>query len=98
MISLQYRGRVFELSMTDRACAVDVWGLSPNALLGYRKDTSVTDIDHPYSQWVVRLGRWTAVLEVTGVNPRWYSDDSIARRAQRARDRVAKFYSRGPAM
>ena len=93
MISIQYQGRSLDLSMTDRECAQDVWGMPFGSLLGYHREASVTQIDHPYRLLAVRLGVWTVVVEVTGVNPVYHTEDSTALRMERARQTQAALRS-----
>lgn len=95
MISIQYQGRSLDLSMTDRECAQDVWGMPIGSLLGYHRETSVTQIDHPHHLLAVRLGVWTVVVEVSGVNPVYHTEDGMALRMQRARERGAALRSHG---
>jgi hypothetical protein len=95
MISVQYQGSRLDLSMTDREFAQDVWEMPFRSLLGYYRDTSVTPIDHPYHLLAVRVGVWTVVVEVTGVNPVYHTEDTTALRMQRAKERGAALRSHG---
>lgn len=90
MISVQYKGRSLDLSMTDRECAQDVWGMPFGSLLGYHRETSVTQIDHPHHLLAVRLGVWTVVAEVTRVNPVYHTEDSMTLRMERARQKAGR--------
>lgn len=95
MISVQYKGRSLDLSMTDPEFAQDLWGMPFGSMLGYHRETWGTQIDHPHYLLAVRLGVWTVVVEVTGVNPVYHTEETTALRIQRAKEREATLRSHG---
>lgn len=88
--SIEYRGRHLELSTVDLECAECVWGMEQADRLAVHRERHASVIDHPHTLTALRLGRWTVVLTVTGVNPAWHSEANSTARVTRALSRMVR--------
>ena len=87
-INLEYRGHYLELSTVDLECAECAFGIEQGDRVAIHRDRHASAIDHPHTLTALRLGRWTVVITVTGVNPAWHSEASTAARVTRAMSRT----------
>lgn len=84
-MEIRIAGRTVTVGTIDLECAYECYGLPESDRVGFLSNHVKEEASHPYWCWVVRLGTFTAALEIDGINPDWHSEEAYSVRTARSK-------------